>query len=312
LLSGCQAVSSNPGENQARPADAQTLPPPGEIRVLAVETFLADIAQNVAGDQLRVENLIPRGIDPHAFELTPQDVVRIADSDVLIANGSGFEAWLDKTVHNAADLSGKSVEVINASAGLTSREPDPGVQEGGEEEHGDTDPHYWLDPTQVIHYVENIQAGLEKAYPQAKAEFASNAQVYIQELVRLDTWIQENVAQIAPENRKLVTNHESFGYFADRYGFQVIGAVIPSVSTNASPSAIEMTELIQLIRENHVKAIFLETGSNPELAEQIARETGIRVVTGLYTHSVSLPDGEAPTYIEMMKFNVRTIVAALQ
>jgi len=283
-----------------------------EFRVIAVESFLADITQNIAGNLLTVESLIPYGIDPHSFELTPQDVVRIAESDVLITNGSGFEGWLEETLHSASMPSNKSPLVIEASAGLTSRTPDDGLHEEGEDEHGKVDPHFWLDPNMVIRYVENIQAGLVKAYPAGEEEFARNASAYIEELTQLDAWIQETVSQIPPEDRKFVTNHESFGYFADRYGFEIIGTIIPSVTSSASPSAQQLTNLVQLIREHQVKAIFLETGSNPELADQLARETGIQVVTDLYTHSVTPPDGDAPTYIEMMKHNVRAITAALQ
>jgi ABC-type Zn uptake system ZnuABC Zn-binding protein ZnuA len=312
LLSACQSGLANSMDIASTPMDLTVSPGGSELRVLAVETFLADIAQNVAGNRLIVESLIPYGIDPHSIELTPQDVVKIAESDVLISNGSGFEGWLEDVLRNAAMPADKSPLFIEASAGLTSRKPDESVQPEGEDEHGDVDPHYWLDPNMVIQYVKNIQAGLVKAYPGGEVEFADNAHAYIEELGQLDTWIQETVSQIPPERRKFVTNHESFGYFADRYGFQIIGTIIPSVTTSASPSARQLTNLVQLIREHQVKAIFLETGSNPELADQLARETGIQIVTGLYTHSITPPEGEAPTYIEMMKHNVRTIVAALQ
>jgi len=312
LLSACQSGLANSMDIASTPMDLTVSPGGYELRVLAVETFLADIAQNVAGKRIIVESLIPYGTDPHSIELTPQDVVKIAESDVLISNGSGFEEWLEEILQNASMPSNKSTLFIEASAGLISRKPDEGLYAEGESEHGDVDPHYWLDPNMVIQYIKNIQAGFVKAYPGGEVEFADNAHAYIEELGQLDIWIQETVSQIPPERRKFVTNHESFGYFADRYGFQIIGTIIPSVTTSASPSARELTNLVQLIQEHQVKAIFLETGSNPELADQLARETGIQVVTGLYTHSITPPEGEAPTYIEIMKHNVRTIVAALQ
>jgi len=120
------------------------------------------------------------------------------------------------------------------------------------------------------------------------------------------------VSQIQPEHRLLVTNHESFGYFASRYGFRVVGAVIPSLSSEAAPSAQQIAALIDKIKESGAPAIFLETGANPNLAQQIADETGIKVVTGLYTHSISEPNGPAPSYVEMMKYNVTLIVEALK
>ena len=119
----------------------------------------------------------------------------------------------------------------------------------------------------------------------------------------LDPWIREQVEPIPADQRLLVTNHESFGYFADRYGFKVVGTVLPSVSTGAAPSAEQMAALIETMRASGAKAIFLETGADRRLADQIAQETGAQVVTGLYSHSVTEPGGEAPTYIEMMKYN---------
>ncbi|GAP08074.1 MAG TPA: ABC transporter substrate-binding protein [Anaerolinea thermolimosa] len=275
------------------------------LKVLAVETFLADIARQVAGDRLSVESLLPIGLDPHAFEPTPQDVARIADSQVLIINGAGFETWLQKVLQNA----GGQHLVIEASAGLTPRQPQPG--EPPTDEH-ETDPHFWLDPTLVIHYVETIRDGLIQADPSGKEVYTANAAVYIDQLRALDSWIQEQVNTIPPERRILVTNHESFGYFADRYGFRILGTLLPSVTTGASPSAMELASLADHIRQSGAPAIFLETGANPQLADQISRETGVKVVSGLFTHSITPPDGPAPSYLAMMRYNVTAIVTALR
>lgn len=438
LLAGCQGIPQNTPANAAG------------LKVLAVETFLADIAQNVAGDRLPVEALMPLGVDPHAFEPTPQDVAKISQSQVLIVNGAGFEAWLNETIQNA----GGQRSVIEAAAGLTSRTAREGEtavmtpqeradqlcadlagvsaveeistgttaananelhaeDENEESEHnheielinlilnqgeagydgyllldtheagdyliasasgeikiltedGSTvqseatfspdcaglaqglvvelekgvftlalsgfstestpiiagmasgshhhegDPHFWLDPLLVIKYVENIRDGLIAADPTGKDTYTQNAAAYITQLNKLDSWIKQQVSTIPVERRLIVTNHESFGYFADRYGFTIIGTIVPSVSSEASPSAQQMTRLVDHIRQTGATAIFLETGSNPQLAEQIAQETGIKVVTDLYSHSISAPGGKAPTYIEMMKYNVQTIVEALR
>jgi ABC-type Zn uptake system ZnuABC Zn-binding protein ZnuA len=277
----------------------------GLPRVVAAETFLADIAQNVAGNRVKVETLIPLGVDPHAYQPTPQDVARVAESQVLIVNGAHFEEWLDKTLQNA----GGTHTVIEASAGLTSRKPT--VDEVLDPDHAG-DPHFWLDPTKVIVYVKNIRDGLVAADPGGKKIYVQNADAYIGQLEELDAWIKAKVDQISPQKRLLVTNHESFGYFADRYGFSIAGTVIPSTSSEASPSAQQMAALIDHIRQMDVKAIFLETGANSQLADQIAQETGAKVVTNLYTHSITGPGGEAPSYIEMMKHNVKLIVEALK
>ena len=271
-----------------------------QLRALAAETFLADIAQNIAGERLKIDILLPLGLDPHAFQPTPQDVTRIAESQLLIINGAGFEGWLAKTLDNA----GGQHTVIEAAAGLISRKP--GAGEVLDPDHNG-DPHFWLDPANVVTYAENIRDGLIAADPDGKAAYTQNAEKYITQLKELDQWIQSQVNLIPPEKRLLVTNHESFGYFADRYGFTIIGTVIPSTSSEAAPSAKQMAGLIDRIRQNNVKAIFLETGANPQLAEQIAQETGIQVITNLYTHSITAANGEAPNYIAMMKHNVNLL-----
>ena len=287
---------------------AQPTATPGEsgasLRVLAVETFLVDIAQNVAGSRLKVAALLPVGVDPHGYEPTPSDAAKVANSDVLIINGAGFEAFLQNLLQHA----GGQRLVIESSAGLTSRLPKQGEQAPSE----GTDPHFWLDPNNAIKYVENIRDGLSRADPDGTAVYAANAQAYIAQLKELDGWIAEQVQMVPPERRLLVTNHESFGYFADRYGFKVIGAIVPSVSTEASPSAQQLARLVDSIKAAGAVAIFLETGSNLQLAQQVAQDAGVKVVTGLYTHSVSAADGPAPTYIEMMKYNTRAIVEALK
>lgn len=303
-LTACQA---NP------PSSAQTSPEAG-LKVLAAESFLSDIAQNVAGDRFQVETLIPRGMDPHAFEPVPRDIVKISECDVLIVNGGGLEEWLQNIIENA----GGDHLVIEASKGLQSRpvhedeEMDHGADETEEgHAHHETDPHFWLDPINVIQYVENIRDGYIQADPEGANIYTKNAEEYIASLSELDSYIQTELQSIPEEKRLIVTNHESFGYFADRYNFKIIGTIVPSVSTGASPSAQQLARLIDDINSSGAIALFLETGTNQQLADQISRETGIRVVTDLYTHSVTPPDGDAPSYIDMMKRNTSTILSAL-
>jgi ABC-type Zn uptake system ZnuABC Zn-binding protein ZnuA len=284
-------------------SDSPSSQPGDPLSVLAVETFLADIAQNVAGERLQVEALMPLELDPHAFQPTPADVARIADSQVLIANGAGVEAWLVETLANA----GGERLLIEASSGLESRKPS-----ASEILDEPQDPHFWLDPLSVVRYVQNIRDGLSQADPAGEEVFTQNAAVYIASLEDLDRWIHEQVVSIPAERRLLVTNHESFGYFADRYGFKVVGTVLPSVSTGAAPSAQQMAALVEKVRGSGVRAIFLEAGTDPRLGDQIAQETGVRLVTGLYSHSVTEPNGDAPTYIDMMKYNTMLIVEALK
>ncbi len=275
------------------------------LKVIAAETFLADIAQNVAGNREKIEALMPIGVDPHGFEPTPTDVAKVADSTVLIVNGAGFEEFLTKLLQNA----GGQRAVLEASAGLMSRQLHEG--EIADPDHVG-DPHFWLDPNNVIKYVENIRDGLSSADPEGAAVYAANAEAYIAKLKELDRWIADRVKEVPEANRLLVTNHESFGYFADRYGFKIIGTVVPSISSDSAPSAQQLAQLIDRIKATGAKAIFLETGTNPQLAEQVARETGSKVVTNLYSHSITDASGPAPTYIDMMKFNTNAIVDALK
>jgi ABC-type Zn uptake system ZnuABC Zn-binding protein ZnuA len=274
------------------------------LHVLAVESFLADIAQNVAGDAFVVDTLIPVGVDPHGFEITPQDLVKIQNANILILNGCGFESWIRDSISNV--VAGKNV--IESCKGLV-----PRIQ-GANETSGDPgqpDPHYWLDPILVIQYVKNIRDGFISSNPAHKEIYTKNSEKYISKLEDLDRWIEKSVQSIPLDQRKIITNHESFGYFADRYHFQIIGTIIPSISSEASPSAQQLADLVFRIQLTGTKVIFLETGSNPQLADQIAKETSIRVVSNLYTHSLTSLDGNAPTYIDMMKWNTNQIVKAL-
>jgi ABC-type Zn uptake system ZnuABC Zn-binding protein ZnuA len=264
------------------------------LHVLAVETFLADIAQNVAGDRLKVETLLPAGIDPHEFQPRPQDAIKIAQSQVLIVNGLGYGAWLTKALQD----SGGATLTVTASDGIA---------------HGEgVDPHAWMNPLNAVRYAENIRDGLSKVDPAGKDVYAGNAQTYAAKLRELDQWIKGQVAQIPPERRLLVTNHDALGYFAEAYGFRLIGAVIPSVTSEASPSAQQMAELIQTIKASGAPAIFVDISENQKLAEQLASESGTQVVAGLYVETLSAAGGPASTHIDMLRHDAALIVEALK
>lgn len=284
------------------------------VRVLASTSFLADIAQNVAGDRLTVSSLLPIGADPHAYQAAPSDVSRIAESDVLILNGVEYEHFIEPLLENA----GGERLVIEATTGLTPHEMEEHGHEG-EEEHAEGeehaheagDPHMWLDPNLVVTYVENIRDGLSQADPEGAEVYKSNAEAYISQLKELDAWIIQQVSSIPAERRLLVTNHEALGYFAERYIFEVVDTILPSFSSEASASAQEIAAAVDAVRASGAPAIFLGEVENADLANQIASETGVLVVDNLYFES--LTDGApAPTYIDMMKHNVTQIVNALK
>jgi ABC-type Zn uptake system ZnuABC Zn-binding protein ZnuA len=275
-----------------------TAPADGKPRALASTSIIADIAQNVAGDRLKVESLLPLGVDPHAYQPRPSDAAKVAESTVLILNGADYEHFIQPILKNA----GGERLLIEASAGLT---PRPSLGDGT---NTAGDPHFWLDPNLVITYVENIRDGLSTADPAGAETYSANAEAYIKQLQELDAWIKTQVETLTPEKRYLVTNHENLAYFADRYGFTIVGAVIPSLSSEAAPSAQEMAALVEQIHSSNVMAIFLDAMDNPALAEQIAKEAKIKVITDLHLESLTPPDGGAPTYIEMMKYNTERIV----
>lgn len=264
--------------------------------LLTSTPLLADVTRNIAGDRLRVESLLPLGVDPHSYQPSPRDLARVADSQLIIVNGLDYEQFLSSVLENA----GEATTIVEASHGLRPRG-----------EAGAVDPHMWLDPNLMILYVDTIRAALTQLDPEGETVYQANADAYVSELKALDSWIDEQVGQIPPENRLLVTNHEALGYFAERYGFTVVGTVVESFSSDAAPSAGQLAALVDQIRSSKAPAIFLDAGDNDALAQQIARETGVQVVTDL--HLESLTDGDpAATYIGMMKHNVTEIVNALK
>ncbi len=271
------------------------------LKILAVETFLGDIAQNVAGNRLKVETLLPVAVDPHEFQPSPQDAIKIADSQVLIVNGLGYETWLTKIL--AGNGSGQLV--VTAAEGLSPRFDPSG-------EHPDGDPHMWMNPLNVVRYAENIRDGLSQVDPAGKEIYSANTEAYIAQLKDLDAWVKTQTAQIPEQRRLLVTNHDTLGYFAEAYGFKVVGAVIPSVTDQSAPSAQQMALLIEAIKNSGAPAIFLDAGENQNLAKQIASESSVKVVADLYVETISPPDGPAPTYIDMIKHNVTAIISALK
>ena len=277
----------------------------GALDVVASASFLADIAQNVAGDRFEVRSLVPLETDPHSFEPTPSDLRDVAAADLLIVNGGGLEGSLLDTLENA----GGDATLVDASAGLAGRTPQPGepaLEDGG------ADPHFWLDPVLVKTYVANIRDAFAAADPAGAAEYEANAAAYQRQLDELDAWITAQVAEIPEADRKLVMNHTSHGYFADRYGLEIVGTVLPGASTGETPTARQLSDLVRAIESSGARAIFVEIDENPDLARQIAAETGVAVVTDLLDHSLTEPGGPAPTYIDMMKYDTRRIVEALR
>ncbi|RPI32857.1 MAG: zinc ABC transporter substrate-binding protein [Chloroflexota bacterium] len=281
---------------------------PGKLNVMASTTIVADVVRSVGGEAVQVTSLLPPNSDPHSFEPTPQDVARMDSADVIFLNGAGMERPLELLIQK----SGVQATVVSVSEGVALRDFDAAAGDVHEEdEHQGADPHVYMDPNNVAIWVDNIAETLAGLDPTHAEAYQANAQKYKAELENLDQWIKEQVAQTPVENRKLVSDHSLFGYFAERYGFTQVGAVIPSYTSVAEPSAQELAELQNKIRELGVKAIFVDRAVNPALSERIAEDTGIPVVL-VYTGSLGEEGGEAGSYIEFIRYNVNAIVNALK
>lgn len=290
VLTGCDASSANKD---------------GRLPVVATTSIVADVVEQVGGDIVTVQTLLPLGSDPHSYQPAPRDMAAVADASLIFANGAGLEAFLQPLI----DSAGATAKVIEVSDGIT-------LLEGSEEDSdaADThtgDPHTYTDPNIVLVWVENIRAALTELQPDKAAMFQANADRYSAELRDLDSWIRAQVETIPTENRVLVTDHLVYGYFAERYGFTQVGAVIPGFSTDAAPSAQELAQIEEQIRSYNAKAIFIGEGAVPAVVKQVVEDTHVLLVK-LYHASLSSPSGDAPTYIKMMHYNVNAITAALK
>ena len=269
---------------------------------LAVATIsiLADFVRAVAGERLAVISIVHVGGDPHTYEPVPSDARRIADADLVVRNGLGLERWLDRLIATNA-----KIRVVTATEGLV-----PLVQADGDYE-GHPDPHLWMDPRLAVAYVRNIEAALAERYPEHSAEFEQNARRYAERLDALDRDIAQALSGIEEERRKLVTTHDAFRYFGRRYGVEVV-ATIWGISTEREPSAREIRAIVDGIREQGVRSVFVETTVNPALMLRIAEETGIHVGAPLYGDSVGPPGSGADTYVGMMRANASAVAEGLR
>ncbi len=321
-LAACGAAAGSPPAPLAGASPAtQSTGADAKVTAVATTSILADLVANVGGDRVAVSALLPAGADPHTFSPSPNEARAVADAQILVENGAGLEEWLSELIDNAG---GERTTVV-ASEGVTPIEGN-GHAEAGEpaaasgaaaaRDEGHTgegvDPHMWLDPNNVIVYVENIRDGLKQVDPQGAAVYDANATRYIEQLRVLDAENQQLLAAIPAERRKLVTNHDTFGYFARRYGFEIAGTVFEGVSTEEEPTPRQVARLVERIRETGTPAIFAENTGNLRLVEQIAEEAGVSVVTDLYTDALGEPGSAGDTYLKMLRHDVGQIVAALK
>jgi ABC-type Zn uptake system ZnuABC Zn-binding protein ZnuA len=284
----------------AKPSEPSTVPAssaaPDALRVVTTTTVFADIVKTVGGDRTDVASIIPAGVGPEDYEPKPGDARKIADAQLIVSNGVGLDDFLDRLLGSTGSGSAKRLAL---GEGLPAIEVD-----------GEPNPHFWLDPTIVRDaYVPRIVEALSAAAPADRPTFETNAAAYTKELTALDGELKAQVATIPPANRKLVTFHDAFPYFARHFGFELIGVVLANVGQE--PTAADLAALVQKVKDANVRAVFSEAQFNPKLAQTLADEAGIRqVVTTLYNDALGPPP--ADSYPGMMRWNMRQIVEALK
>ncbi len=310
FLIGCaDDESANTGASQdaAAPAPSMLLWPDltpldldgGKLRVVATTSIIGDVTANVGGDAIELTTLMPPGQDPHGYVPAAQDLTAVADAHVIILNGWGLEEGLIATLQNIAG----DAPLVPISARIPPLNGERGV-----------DPHTWLDPHNVVQWTDNLKSLLSDLDPANADLYAANADAYRAELADLIALYDEQIGAIPMDGRLLVTNHNSLGYLAQAYRFEVIATVLPSASALAEPSASSLTDLVATMTEAGVCAIFTETTANDQLAQAAAAELArceSVAVTPLYTGALGLPDSGAETYIKMMESNLAAITAVL-
>jgi zinc/manganese transport system substrate-binding protein len=274
-----------------------------KLEVVATTTQIGDFVRRVGGDSVDAYQILQPNTDPHEYEPRPDDVRAIAEAGLVFTNGDKLDYWIGKVVSEG----GGDPKVVNLGEGV----PVKLSGESGGKEASKYDPHWWHDPRNAVAAVEEIRDALVRADPRHKAEYQKNARIYLDKIAKLDRNIEGCIQKIPGDQRKLVTDHDAFGYFARRYRIKIVGAVIPSQSTQAQPSAGEVSDLTSLIERENVKAIFPETSINPKLAQQIARQTGVSADYTLYGDTLGPEGSSGDTYLKMEAANANAIVKGL-
>ena len=279
---------------------ANTTTGSGSLDVVATTTQIGDFVREVGGTGVTVDQILAPNTDPHDYEPRPSDVLGAADASLVFANGDNLDSWIGKVV----DDSGSDATVVDLGRSLPARLP--GEASGAEASR--YDPHWWHDPRNAEAAVREIERRLAAAAPAERAMFARNAAAYLKRLRALDRGIARCIDSVPASERKLVTDHDAFGYFAHRYGIDVVGAVIPSQTTEAQPSAGDLSDLAALITREGVSAIFPESSLSPKLAQAIASETGADAHHSLYGDTLGPEGSSGATYLQMEEANANAMV----
>jgi ABC-type Zn uptake system ZnuABC Zn-binding protein ZnuA len=270
------------------------------VGAVATTTIVGDLVRNVGGERVGVDVLVPSGADPHDYEPRPSDAVGLADADVVFTSGGDLDEWLGDLIDSAG---GDAAEVTLIDSVKTI--------EGGAHDEEELDPHWWQDPRNALLAVEAIRDALADADPGGRSAYERNADAYVRELRGLDAEIERCMRRVPREKRKLVTTHDALGYFAERYDVEVIGAVIPSLSTQAQPSAKDVDALVDQIEDEGVEAVFPEVAVSQRLERAISRESGAAVGRELWTDSLGDEGSGAATYLDAMGANADALAEGM-
>jgi len=288
-----------------QPAGAQE-----KLKVIASFSVLADIVGQIGGERVAVRTLVPAMGDAHVFQPSPSDARAVAGADLLVSNGLNFETWLDRLIA----ASGYKGHRVVAAEGIRPRRMARHRHDHGGGHDDDAgaveDPHVWQDLQRMPAYIANIAEGLAAADPPHAEHYRARGRAYIDELRMLDAWAEAQLAAVPEVRRRAITQHDAFGYLADRYGITFYTA--QGMTTEAEASAGGIAELLRQIRRNRVRAIFLESGLNQRLIEQVAKDAGAKVGGRLYSDTLSPPGGEADSYIRMYRLNITRLAEAMR
>jgi len=284
----------------AAPALAQE-----KLKAVATFSILADLVKNVGGDKVDVISLVPPNGDAHVYSPSPADAKKLADAHIVFTNGLGFEGWIARLVKSSAT----KADIVTATKGIKPLKAAGGHSHGHGHSHDAGDPHAWQSVANVKIYVGNIRDALVARDPASKATYEANAAAYLGKLDALDKEVRETIARIPADRRRIITTHDAFGYFRSAYGVEFVAP--QGVSTDSEASARDVARIIGQIKKQKIPAVFLENVSDPRLLKRIADETGARVGGTLYSDALTDEKGDAPTYIDMMRHNIRTLSAAL-
>lgn len=291
----------------ALPAQAQEKAQ-DKVKVLASFSILGDLVREVGGERVDVSTLVGPNTDMHGFQPTPANAKAVAGAKLVVINGLGLEGWADRLV-KAANYKGARLVATKGVKALTAETEGHGHNH--KHAHSDRyDPHAWQEVANVKVYVANIRDALTGVDPDGKETYTKNATAYLQKLDALEAEIKELFAGLSEKQRRAITSHDAFHYFGDAYGIDFLAA--QGAGGETQPSARDVARLIQQIKKEGVKAIFIENISNPRVIEQIAKETGAKIGGTLYSDALSEANGPAPTYLAMMRHNAKTIAAALR